>query len=30
MGVDYASDQLSKLGKRQTKQIKSGARNIKL
>jgi hypothetical protein len=30
MGVDYASDQLSKLGKRQVKQITSGAGNIKL
>jgi len=30
MGVDYVSDQLSKLGKRQTKQITSGAGNIKL
>lgn len=30
MGVDYVSDQLSKLGKNQTKQITSGAGNIKL
>ena len=30
MGVDYVSDQLSKLGKRQTGQITSGAANIKL
>jgi hypothetical protein len=30
MGVDYVSDQLSKLGKNQTKQMTSGAGNIKL